>query len=101
MADLRADALIALTTALYGDDEHAQRVLSELESAGYRVVPAGLVPQFDDLSEVADILNRLGNWSNSVHNSQQAKTSAALIRQLRDLACLVLRVDQEAGQSSE
>lgn len=75
--------------------------LDSLEASGYRVVPAGLVPQFDDLSEVADILNRLGNWTNATHQPQQAKSAAILIRQLRDLACLVLRVDMESREDRD
>lgn len=78
-------------------------ILGNLEEAGYRVVRAGMVPQFDDLDDVAAMLSRLGSWGGQVqHNSIRARDASTTIRQLRDLAVLVLRIDPDAiDQTSE
>ena len=74
-------------------------MLDSLEAAGYRVMPEAMVPQLDDLQSITSMLSRVGGASiNSVRPVNRAKESADLLIQLRDLACLVLRIDQSARE---
>ena len=72
------------------------QLLDMLHDAGYRVVREAMVPQFEDLDVVAEVLAELGSHHGRVqHNYQDAAAASTTIRQLRELACLVLRVDPD------
>jgi hypothetical protein len=84
--------IIQLGNEQFSGDE----ILTKLENEGYRVVRAGMVPKLDDLDDVAAVLGRLGiNGGQVQHNRCAAHEAALTIRQLRDLALAVLRIDRE------
>lgn len=68
--------------------------LEALESEGYRVVRAGMVPHLDALDEAEQMLTRLWHISGAIHSPQEAGEAATQIRQLRELALMVLGIDR-------
>lgn len=77
------------------------QVLEVLETHGYRVVPAGLVPQFEDLDTVTRLLKVLGDVGGRIHNPVKCREAANQLEWLRDLAILVLRIDPDAMEQSD
>jgi hypothetical protein len=88
-------AYLDRTASLGGD-----RQLEELETHGYRVVPAGLVPQFEDLDTVTRLLKVLGDVGGRIHNPVKCREAANQLEWLRDLAMLVLRIDPDAMEDA-
>lgn len=78
-------------------------VLGDLEGEGYRVVQAGMVPQFDDLDSIVSLLKVLGDIGGQIHDPRKAREAAHQIEWLRDLAILVLRIDRDValGESGD
>lgn len=79
--------------------------LEALEEAGYAVVRAGMVPRLDALDEAEQMLTRLWHISGQIHSPGKAGDAATQIRQLRELALMVLGIDRadvddpQGGQS--
>jgi hypothetical protein len=69
--------------------------LEALETEGYQVVRAGLVPRIDALDDAEQMLDRLGSIIGAIHDPRKARDAATQIRQLRELALLVLRIDRD------
>jgi hypothetical protein len=76
-------------------DNRGQEALEALEAEGYEVVRAGLVPQLDALDDAERMLDCLGEISGAIHDPGKARHAATQIRQLRELALLVLRIDRD------
>lgn len=85
-----AEIISAGNSARTGHD-----LLADLEAEGYRVVPEGLVPQFEDLDTVERLLNVLGDIGGQVHDPVKCRQARNQIQWLRDLALLVLRIDRD------
>jgi hypothetical protein len=71
-------------------------ILERLETAGYRVVREGMVPQIEDLDATQWMLGAAqplaGRLAGAAHDVRKASETVTL---LRDLALVVLRIDRD------